>query len=423
MQDNKALLQKLTDNQADLQAQTTSNQSGTAHVKQQWDKRLKTPKRNLLLWLSSSDSKTHASAPNDEMKEIIESTKTETRQTVSHILCTIHRISVKADLHMALVLRDLALVGFDRDNLGGLSIFYCNPDDSFTGTFSEDLDDDHFRLLSDHQLLTRKDIERATTTSISVPQNIDSLVHTLLNYKAILSTCFAVPDEGHQSPLIVESVNQWVNAIKWDRWSFERAATNQSFLASVLYIIDTRHHMLFNMMLRSSTFNDLEWDDINFTDTIRSILRNELPRVQLPTKIASLIKNSHRPIGDTQPTNPHKKPKRGNNESERGNNNSGYSGGSTRNEPAINTTPNSRWKLKTDESYASIHTNLDSLPTYKDKSLCLKFHVSGRCPQGSACDRAVTHCKLPPAVIRLMDQWRRPNTTPGASTNGSNSTE
>jgi hypothetical protein len=73
---------------------------------------------------------------------------------------------------------------------------------------------------------------------------------------------------------------------------------------------------------------------------------------------------------------------------------------------AVNKAPVADWILGADENYTDFIKQVTSAPTVAGgRTICLAFHLSGSCKQGTNCPRKASHKTLDAAVAKKLSAW------------------
>ena len=278
-----------------------------------------------------------------------------------------------------------AFLNTRRDHPNGLSTFFCVPSPILGGESLMSSEELELRKVT--QNLSNSEIQKVLTSQIMLPKDGYALKATIENLLCLID--FAFTSES----LFYKGIDSILSAMTKNPTTFNTmAAKDKSFIPKLMWKIDVKMHRFLESCTKAQKISDVNFQAINFTKEIDSILDSEQINIILPDSVSKIAfqtpdhQKRNRPSIDSEDTKRSSKRPTTN--------------------PATKDSNNSPWKIKTDENLKAFHEHSKDLPKFNNTQLCLKYHILGSCPLGDTCRRKSSHTTdLDQKTTDSMNSW------------------
>ena len=164
------------------------------------------------------------------------------------------------------------------------------------------------------------------------------------------------------------------------------AVKERTFIVSFMQTVNLQLGHFLHSCANAETIEDVDFDALNFEADFCDVAFQRVTMFILLTPVDQLIAL----VKDNG--NKHRKPaavKRS------GTDMSNKKGKRSKTDEAdtIQNGSHKAWYLTDKESYGTFPTNMKSIPKFKGKAICAKYHLKGFCEYGDKCNRKVSHTR------------------------------
>lgn len=284
------------------------------------------------------------------------------------------------------------------------SIVWCDPNNPFTGiatcriaprlkaisaSSAQAKKAKKIYLLEKLEVDRREVVEELMDNSLFRPTSAEDVIRSVETVLGILEI-YLGPESA-----VVQRIVDLVSNLKRKQDKLDlKAMADENFLTKIQFSFDERlNEWMSEMYKYSSNLLEVDHSLIDFTTIDRNIKHGSFA-INLPPCLCPVNKNKRsadeisEPLSDHTSGKPSDEPKE-----KQQKNTTGTS----------NTDINPKWKLKDGEKWEHFNKDPNKL---RPSSVCLMYHILGKCPQGDKCRRAKSHRRLTnEAQIKQTDDF------------------
>ena len=325
--------------------------------------------------------------------------------TLTHHINGLQCINTTVDRNLSNTLHTLILVPpIGSEKPGRYTLFYMGRSSS-TNPMGASLSDLEFNMRRDANMLHEEHIQAVSKSKITIPKSVLDFAQYLKNYRNIWNYMIT------ETSALSIAITRWIAEVETEQAHYENMfSANPEFIVQLMLAITERVNTYLDSCTRAEEFSDVDMSVLDFTRDFADI-RSRRFHLSLPPFYKKLT-TSQNGSSDKETTSgkgtsdESNKSKSGNKrasdkESQKDKAGAKKSKGTTRNSKAV-----AAWKT-TEGNFAHFAKEAKTIPKHQGTSICLKWHLIGKCSYGDGCERASTHTQFDSdgATYEKMDSW------------------
>ena len=246
-----------------------------------YKKRLNIKLRTSLLIASSSTTSLAPTELNEDFRLLLESPKGQALHLIQFYITQSRGGSQTIDISTSTMFFNCAFLNTRRDHPNGLSTFFCVPSPILGGESLMSSEELELRKVTHN--LSNSEIQKVLTSQIMLPKDGYALKATIENLLCLID--FAFTSES----LFYKGIESILSAMTKNPTTFNTMATkDKSFIPKLMWKIDVKMHRFLESCTKAQKISDVNFQAINFSKEIDSILDSEQINIILPDSVSKI---------------------------------------------------------------------------------------------------------------------------------------